>query len=248
MRQHEPVHTTGLRADEFELEIAGQPASVEALFDGFDEHDRLGIVIARDDGAAGAAALILATVTAFYDRLRATGKPFFAYPDYFALHVGRARGSLSQLDVYPDHKEVVVPADLELIVRALNDRGITRLLVPDHAGRAADHAAGASGLARETQASAQRLIRTALAYSPDGRPAGADVHVTGPERAEAFVTAMLAGGDPAGEDSHVRDVLRGAGRPPREGFRRIGVADALAMLAGIADPEAHRVTTSPTAG
>ena len=42
------------------------------MFPGFDEHDRLGIVIHDDLGAAGAGSLILATVTAFYDRLRAT--------------------------------------------------------------------------------------------------------------------------------------------------------------------------------
>jgi hypothetical protein len=74
MRQHEPVHTTGLRADESKPEIAGQPASVEAVFDDFDEHDRLGIVIACDDGAAGAAALTL-IVRALNDRTAMPGQP-----------------------------------------------------------------------------------------------------------------------------------------------------------------------------
>lgn len=235
------MHTSGLRADEFELQISGQRTSVEALFHGFDEHDRLGIVIASDDGAAGAATLILATVTAFYDRLRATGEPFFAYPDYFALHVGHARGSLRKLDVYPDHKEIVVSADAELIVRALNDRAITRLLVPDRP-------TGEVELAPETRASAERRIRTALAYSPDGRVAAADVQVTGPQRAEAFVAAMLVANHPAGDDRGLRDESRTSGGPLRETFRRVGVADALAMLARIAEPRAHRVTTSPAAG
>ena len=228
------VHTTVLRSGEFELTIDGEPASIETLFEGFSEHDRLGIVIAADHGAAGAAALILATVTAFYDRLRETGEEFFAYPDYFALHVGQPRGSLRKLDVYPEHKELVVAADAESIVRALNDRGITRLLVPDRA-------AGEPPLARETRAGAERRIRTALAYSPGGRVRGADVHVTGPEQAELFVTAMLAGGgrtgDSVGDDRDLRGALRDGGHPPREGFRRIRVADALAMLAGIGDPE-----------
>ena len=66
-------------------------------------------------------------------------RQFFAYPDYFALHVGQPHGSLRKLDVFPDHKEIVVPADAESIVRAINDRGITRLLVP-RKGAARPHA------------------------------------------------------------------------------------------------------------
>ncbi len=174
---------------------------MEALFDGFDEHDRLGIVIAADDGAAGAATLILATVTAFYDRLRATGEPFFAYPDYFALHVGHARGSLRKLDVYPDHKEIVVSADAESIVRALNDRAITRLLVPDRP-------TGEVELAPETRASAERRIRTALAYSPDGRVAAADVQVTGPSEPRRLWPRCSSPTTPAGDDRGLRDESR----------------------------------------
>ncbi len=106
------------------------------MFPDFDEHDRLGIVIHDDLGAAGAASLILAAVTAFYDRLRAQDETFFAYADYFAFHVGADTGSLRKLDVYPAHKEVVVPNDAEQILQAINDRGVTRLLVPDARDRA----------------------------------------------------------------------------------------------------------------
>ena len=220
------VHTTVLRSDEFELTIDGEPGGIETLFDGFSEHDRLGIVIAADHGAAGAAALILATVTAFYDRLRETGQAFFAYPDYFALHVGQPRGSLRKLDVFPDHKELVVPADAEQIVRALNDRGITRLLVPGRVPRA-------PRLEPETRASAERRIRTALVYSRHGRVLRPNVTVTGSERAESFVTAMLASGD-ADLDAHaIRGALRRPDRPPLESFRRIALPGALGMLSAI---------------
>ncbi len=220
------VHTTVLGSDEFELTIDGEPAAIETLFEGFNEHDRLGIVIAADHGAAGAATLILAAVTAFYDRLRATDEEFFAYPDYFALHVGEPHGSLRKLDVFPDHKEIVVPADAESIVRALNDRGITRLLVPGRAPRA-------PRLKPETRASAERRIKTALVYSPRGRVLRPNVTVTGSERGESFVTEMLATTDADLSAHAIRGGLRERDGLPLESFQRIELPGALGMLAAI---------------
>ena len=211
------MHTTGLRAADFRLVIsggAGGPADIDDLFPAFDEHDRLGIVLASDNAAAGAATLILATVTAFYDRLRAVGEPFFAYPDFFAFHVGRRRGSLRKLDVYPEHKEVVVPAEPEAVARAVNDRAITRLLVPDGTGRS-------DAIANETRASAGRRIRTALAYASDGHPADPDVTLARSPNADAFVEQML-------EATGAPPTLRGDGQ---QHFRRVELEAALRLLA-----------------
>ncbi|HWE08379.1 MAG TPA: hypothetical protein VG325_03435 [Solirubrobacteraceae bacterium] len=212
------MHTTGLRSDAFQIMISGRRGTIAELFDGFDEHDRLGIVIADDDGAAGAAILILAIVTAFYDCLRAGGEPFFAYADYFAFHVGRRRGDLRKLDVWPDHKEVVVAPDAEAVTRAINDRGITRLLVPDGPARP-------PAIARETLASAHRRIVTALAYAADGRPAGADVTVGGTDGPLVFVEQML-------QTTGAARAGRATGPTPgsNQGFRRIDIGAALAML------------------
>ncbi|MFZ0090421.1 MAG: hypothetical protein WAL63_12990, partial [Solirubrobacteraceae bacterium] len=175
------MHTTVLRSEEFEIRLGDRPVTIAQLLPEFDESDRLGIVLRSDHAAAGAAGLILAVVTAFYDRLRAAQDQFFAYPDYFAFSVGRPRGSLRKLDIYPDHKEVVVAAEPEEILRTINDRGVTRLLVPDGPPVAAE-------LHRETRASAQRRLRTAIAYSPSGRVDRPDVTVVGSERGESFVT------------------------------------------------------------
>lgn len=207
------MHTSrALSSSDFEIHADGGAATIDDLLPGFDERARLGIVVMRDGGAAGASTLILAAVTAFYDRLRAIGTEFFAYADFFAFHVGAPRGSLGKLDVFPEHKEPVVPDEAEEILRAINDRGITHLLVPEDA---------TSGpLGRDTLHSAQRRIRAAIAYSPDGRVAGADVAITAAPQAEEFVTAML--GRP-------RD-LAGADGRPRETFRRLSVDDALGML------------------
>jgi hypothetical protein len=207
------MHTTGLRSEDFAITIGGATATIDDVFPGFDEHDRLGIVIARDFGAAGAGSLILAAVTAFYDHLRASETQFFAYADYFAFHVGSDRGTLRKLDVYPAHKEVVVPADAELILQAINDRGVTRLLVPDGPAAAAD-------LAAETRQSAQRRIRTAFVYSPSGQTPHSDVAVRGSAQSDAFIDAMLGRPEPAPTEG-----------PTTQSFRRLSLDEALGLLA-----------------
>jgi hypothetical protein len=209
------MHTSHvLSSGDFQITADGRPASLAELLPGFDEHTRLGIVVTEDGAAAGASSLILAAVTGFYDRLRATESDFFAYADYFAFHVGRRRGTLSQLDVFPEHKEPVVQDDHEAILRAVNDRGVTHLLVPDRDVAPPTH------LGRDTRHSAQRRIRAAIAYSPDGRTPRPDIDITGPPEAEEFVTAMLG---------HPRALAAPDGRT-RETFRRLTVDDALGML------------------
>jgi hypothetical protein len=209
------MHTSrALTSGDFEICADGRPATVADLLPDFDEHSRLGIVVTQAGGGAGASTLVLAAVTAFYDRLRATEADFFAYADYFAFHVGRPHGSLRKLDVFPEHKEPVVADDAEAILEAINDRGVTHLLVPDRPP-------SASPTQRETRHSAHRRIRAAIAYSPDGRVAVSDITITAAAQAEEFVSAMLGDGP--------RDVVGSDGRP-RETFRRLALDDALGML------------------
>ncbi len=214
------MHTTGLRSQEFAITVEGRTATIDDVFPGFDEHDRLGIVIHDHLGAAGAGSIILAAVTAFYDGLRAAGEPFFAYADYFAFHVGADRGSLRKLDVWPPHKEVVVANDAEEILQAINDRGVTRLLVPDAPARAEPGGVGGSEFERETRHSARRRIRTALVYSPSGATTDADVVVRGSAHSDAYIDAMLGG--PAGEPA--------ADPRPAQSFRRADPDRALSLL------------------
>src|SRR5687767_15407886 len=97
-----------LRSSSFEIEVGGVAATLEELFEGFGEQDRLGVVMTRPCGAVGASALITATITAFYDIHRTRGDEFFVYPDYYLFHVGRPLGDHARLDVWPRRKEVVV--------------------------------------------------------------------------------------------------------------------------------------------
>jgi hypothetical protein len=210
------MHTTVLRSQDFAIAVAGQTATLDDVFPGFDAEDRLGIVIHHPLGAAGAGSLVLAAVTGFYDHLRATGQPFFAYADYFAFHVGADHGTLRKLDVYPAHKEVVVSNEAEAILQAINDRGVSRLLVPDRPD-AADPPE--PGYQRETLHSAHRRIRTALVYSPTGLTPGADVLVRGSAQSDAYIDAML--GNPEAEAQEPR---------PAQSFRRADPHHALGLL------------------
>lgn len=244
------MHTsTQLRGDSFAIELDGGAAQIGDVLVGFAQHDRLGIVVREPCGAVGASNLLLASVTAFYDAERSRGEDFFIYPDYYLFHVGSALGDHSMLDVWPSHKEVVVSDDAEAILEAVNDRAVTWLLVPD--GKPA-----AAQLDRETLASARSRISGALAYSPTGRVARADVRVAGNAFTETCVRAVLDpqsvlatlgdAADPyaaavarrAGEVApEVRSVLRTSrerlqetGRPV-ETYRRLTLDEALGLLA-----------------
>src|SRR5688500_8556661 len=158
-----PVHSAReLSSSAFEIRVAGQVIQLVDLFEGFGEHDRLGVIIGRPGGGLGASALITAAITAFYDIQRARGPDFFIYPDYYLFHVGKAFGDHSRLDIWPAHKGVVVPADPPAVLRAVNDRAITRLLVEEGDARNGE-------LGVEELASARARVRTCLAYSASGR-------------------------------------------------------------------------------
>src|ERR687895_776784 len=171
-----------LRSSSFEVRVDGRAARIEDLFEGFDELDRLGVVMSRPCGAVGASALIAATITAFYDIQRARGPDFFVYPDYYLFHVGRPLGDHGRLDIWPPHKEVVVPADADRLLEAVNDRAITRLVVEERDTGEPPSDPGAL-------ASARGRIKTCLAYSPSGRVGDADVRIAGNAVTEGYAEA-----------------------------------------------------------
>jgi hypothetical protein len=245
--------STALSSDDFVIEIAGEPADVPALWPGFQEQSRLGVVVADDFGAVGASGLITATITAFYDILRAAHpEGFYRYADYYLFHIGRMRGNHNMLDVSPDHKEVLVAADGEQILRAVNDRGITHLVVPDGP-------LGTPDFEPQTENSAKSRLLGAMAYSPSGRTPDSDVEIWGCEQVDAYVCDTLearrwaddleAEGASAADIAWARSrqdevpedqarrmlagraLLRVEGRT-RESFRRVEVELALKMLAG----------------
>ena len=221
------MHSTReLTSAAFAVELDGQQVTIPELFPGFDARDRLGIVVHQPGGALGASVLILATITAFYDMQRARGDDFFIYPDYFIFHVGQQHGDHAMLDIWPDHKEVVVANEPEAVLRAINDRAITRLLIPD--GRP-----GTPSFGRATLASG--WLRSALAYAPNGKAQDADVTAVGNTVTEAYVSAVID--ESAQLDGEQKAALRDGreqvmetGRPV-ERYRRVSLDSARALLA-----------------
>jgi hypothetical protein len=247
------MHTSGeLTSDQFRVTVGGQRASVAELFPGFDEQTRVGVIVRDDFGAVGASNLLTAAVTGFYDIQRESFPDgFFRYVDYFLFHVDHIRGCHAMLDAsFPDHKEVVVEDDPERILRAVNDRAITHLVVPEGQPRAAD-------FHRETLNGAKHRMKSAFVYSPGGRVGDANIEIAGNEHVDFYVWATLKpadycdryeaeGGDPkviAWERSRLgevsddaaekmladREQLKVSGRTV-ETFRRTSIDEALGLL------------------
>jgi hypothetical protein len=225
-REVKEMHTThDLAESSFDITVDGLRAGVRDVFPGFDERDRLGVVVRSPGGATGASALILATVTAFYDLQRQRAEDFFVYPDYFVFHAGGPAGDHKMFDVFPSHKEVIVEDKPEEILRAINDRAVTRLLIED--GPPVE-----TEFERPTLASTD--IRTAIAYSPGGRTEGYDLSVAGDEATERYVGDVLDQSEDL--DVDLREDLRAGragllqGERPVETYRRITVREALERL------------------
>lgn len=197
------MHTSSELSDRsFAISIDGVASGLRDLFPGFDEHDRIGLIVSRPHGALGASLLYLAAVHAFYELCRQRSDEFWIYPDFFFFHVGRRHGHHGSLDVWPDHKEVLVDAHGDRLLEAVNDRAITRLLVPD------DLTVGRPQR-REGLASYARRMRGAFLYSSSGRVPGADVTIRGDDATARYVAHALDPGARAGQlgPGSVADVI-----------------------------------------
>lgn len=94
-------HTTqNLIESSFAITVDGREAGIQDVFPGFDNRDRLGVVVRSPCGATGASALILAAVTAFYELQRQRSDDFFIYPDYFVFHAGGPVGDHKMFDIF----------------------------------------------------------------------------------------------------------------------------------------------------
>jgi|GEM_PF-270002 len=172
-----------LQGSSFELTVNGQLISHADFFRGVTMCDRLALYTPGRIEGAGAINLLMAYVTAFYDDYRATGEPFFAYPEFFALYCGDgALPSYGMFDIYPDHKIVRVGPQPIDVLRAVTDRGANVLLLPD---REVDELGtpgepwvpGEDGLKQLAMASARRNIKACYAYSFSGQVRDPDVTV-----------------------------------------------------------------------
>ncbi|MGK9184796.1 hypothetical protein KXS12_21400 [Priestia filamentosa] len=227
------MHSTKIISSaDFSFSLDGHPSSLEEVFPGFHTQDRIGIVVRRPGGATGASGLLMATIARFYDSYRSKisnkiGK-LRIYPECFIFHVGRSHGNHADMDVWPPHREVMVEDDPEKILEAINDRGITRLIVEDTPPLSAT-------FLRETISSAEHRILSTIAYSTNGRVENADVSVTTSRTIEKYVLNTLRLSRKFFREDEFEHMLR-----VREGltlngqvtetYRRINLSDAMRML------------------
>ena len=154
---------------QFAVSYDGAPATREDLLPGWGPLDRLGVVVKEPFGAVGAGHLVQLAITAFYDCVpdrrnsRVDGlDPTAVYPEIYLLHVGGPHGDHSAFDFWPSRKEVLLPPDPRAVLDAINDRGITRLAVPEGPRSAVAHD-------YQEPAAARERIRDAFVYAAAGR-------------------------------------------------------------------------------
>jgi hypothetical protein len=144
----------------FRAERAGAAVDPYDVLD-WDVRDRLGVVIDRPVGALGAGLMILLATAAFYDApdKRRRSRPL--YPEIYLFHAGGPWGTFIQFDFWPSHKEVFVSPDPRDLLAAINNRGITHLVLPEGNQAATTH------WFKEPEAAVDRIKRCFL-YDPEG--------------------------------------------------------------------------------
>lgn len=165
------MHSTILRGNDFALTWHETAVSHPIFFANLTVNDRLGILAPNRFEAVGAVTLIMAYVTAFYDRHRAIGNDFFAYPNYFTFQQQAPVAQYSMFDIWPQHRNVLIEDSADEFAAALTDRAISVLLLPERA-------------AKDRKISAvyrhdlERQIERCFVYAMDGSLAEPDLTVT----------------------------------------------------------------------
>jgi hypothetical protein len=166
---------SALKSDFYDVEMSDKPASMWEVFPDYTAHDRFGIVIYEPHGALGATHLIQLACMCFYDVKPSRREDRKIYPEIFAIHVGQWWGMHGDMDFWPARREVQVAADHREILGALNDRGITRLAIPERPQRELAHRR------KEEDCALDRLV-SAFMYSPTGRVTDPDFTVRSNDR------------------------------------------------------------------
>ncbi|MSO22264.1 MAG: hypothetical protein EXQ58_03210 [Acidobacteria bacterium] len=164
------MHSSNLKGTDFRIEWRGKPVPHAEFFSQVRETDRVGIVAPQRFEGVGAITLIMAYVTAFYDRYRERGSAFFAYPDFFTFQRETPCADYGMFDIWPSHKNVHVSQEAQPTAEAITDRGVTVLLVPDEDVRGA-------AISPVEAESARRNVQRCFAYSDSGAVMPSDLAV-----------------------------------------------------------------------
>lgn len=167
------MHTIRLLTSEmFEVRQNGHRSSLQTVFPNWIASDRFGIVIDEPFGGLGATQLIQVAITMFYDAKPSRRAERKVYPEIYALHYGRGFGAHAPFDFWPARREAILGRDHRVLLDAINDRGITRLAIPDRPKRAIEHRP------KEEDAALDRIV-SAILYSPTGQVDAPDFSIRG---------------------------------------------------------------------
>src|SRR5699024_3877804 len=113
----------------------------------------------------------------------------------------KKQGDHFWLDISPSHKEVIVADESEQILEAINDRAITRLIIPegpavktktyDIQSKNNEPKDGTALYLLETVNSAKQRIKTYIIYSPTGRLNEGPIQIKSTLEAERNVCKSL---------------------------------------------------------
>ena len=219
------MHSSFLRGSDFRITHQRDEVSHARYFRDLSATDRVGVFAPGGIDGLGACLLLLAYTTAFYDRYRATGDEFFAYPDHYTFQRRTPPASYSMLDVWPRHKNVPVAENVGETLDAILDRAINVLVVP--AGNA-----GAGEFAPVQMASARRTIRRCYTYSATGVTAQPTLTVAcGRAEPATWARAVIDSLPP--DDSPVRSHwlrVAAGGSIPEQSFSEVSLEQALALI------------------
>ncbi|MDB5527121.1 MAG: hypothetical protein JWR51_224 [Devosia sp.] len=149
-----------LRIDDLGAAVGGMDIPVQDLFPHFHRYDRLGIVIRQSAGAVGASLLIEAFQATYFAHRRAIGLDAVHYPEMYAFHVGGRHGDMRMFDFEPMRKEVFVDTPEETLA-AVNQCGVTRILIPENKNSKKSYRWEETGAAKDR-------IKSVFVYSPTG--------------------------------------------------------------------------------
>ncbi|WP_449276858.1 hypothetical protein [Leucobacter sp. GX24907] len=216
------MHTKDtMKTGEFGFAQHGAPVKFADVMPDYTIQDRVALVSFRPGGILEAAPLLMASIGAFYEELLSRSDDFYEYPDVFAVHVGGLHGYHGMLDIWPERREVVVPADPNALLGTLSDLGITRLVLQD----------APEGGANVEKESITQLARSLKSIYRVGGAAGEDAwSVTPSENAANFI--RKAATDSEGILGAEAAEQARAGAHDARTYTPIGFDEALRIIAG----------------
>ncbi|MFV3129396.1 hypothetical protein [Niveispirillum sp. KHB5.9] len=196
---------TLLKPEMFEIAIDGAPTAIAGLFPDWHLHDRFGLVIDEAFGGIGATHLLQVAQTQYYAARPSRREN--VYPEIYAFHIGKGHGAHAPYDFWPRRREVILETlDPRDVLDAINDRGITRLAVPNRPPVTVEHRP------KEVEAALDR-ITSCFVYGAMGRVAGGDVAITGRDRRTEFNPNQVLRPSPAASAARTTPP---SGRPVKE--------------------------------